>query len=362
MAITFGSSGAPSQETRNFDSLFTTSLSNYSRQMFDNISTSNAFFMKLKGSKGYVSLDGGTDAKFPVMYALGEFDWYEGYDTLDTAPMDGHTQTIWEWREASIPITVSRRELVQNKQNLMPLVSAKIQQAEMGIMEGMAKAILQGNAALGGTLTDPQVSAVTGASSFDPLPKLVQKDPTASDTVGNIAQNTHSWWRNQTKSSTASTYDGFLAEVQGIYNDCSKGPGGPPDLILCDQYTYQMFERMLYNRGGSRHAPGSTLEFPFENLRWKNSMVTWDEFVPDVSAGTATVAVDSSTGGTMYFLNTKFLKVFYESGTNFIQTDWMKAYNQPNAQTKHILWMGGTAVTNRRKNGVLYGIDTTIAS
>lgn len=363
MAITFGSSGAPSQETRNFDSLFTASLANYQKTLVDNISTSNAFFAKITQSKGYVGIDGGTNVDFPLMYALGSFDWFEGYDTLNTEPMDGHTMAIYEWREAAIPITVSRRELRQNAKNLYKLVDAKMKQAEMGIKEGLAKAILQGNAVLGGNNYDPQTSAVTGAQGVTPLGGLVRVDPTTSATIGNINQSTYSWWRNQTKSSTASTYDAFLKEVQGVYNNCSKGPGGPPDMMLCDQYTYQMFERMLYARGGSRHQPGTTLEFPFENLKWKNTMVTWDEFVPDLSSATSTVvSEDSSTGGTILFLNTQFIKVFYDSQTNFIQTDWASAYNQPNAQTKHILWMGNTAVTNRRKQGVLYGIDTTIAS
>lgn len=363
MPITFGSSGAPSQETRNFDALFTASLANYSKQLVDNISTSNAFFAKITASQGYVSKDGGTNVDFPLMYALGNPDWYEGYDVLNTEPMDGTTMSIWEWRECAVPITVSRRELRQNAHKLYDLVEAKMMQAEMGFKEFMAKAFLQGNAVnAGGSIEDSQSSAVTGAAGVEPLAKLIQKDPTSSESIGNINQSSYSWWRNQTKSSTASSYDAFLKEVQGIYNDCSKGPGGPPDMILCDQYTYQLFERMLYNRGGSRHEPGTTLEFPFENLKWKNSMVTWDEFVPDVNADSATVSADSSTGGTMFFLNTKFMKIFYDSQTNFVQTEWKSAYNQPNAQTKHILWMGNAAITNRRKLGVLYGIDTTIAS
>lgn len=362
MSITFGPSGAPSQETKNFDALFTSSLAKYQKTLVDNISTSNAFLKKIQSSGNYLPIDGGISVDFPLMYGLGTADWYEGYDTLNTEPMDGQTMGIWEWRECAIPITVSRRELRQNAQKLYSLVDSKITQAEMGFKEFIAKAILQGNGVTGGNIYDPQTSPVNGAQGIEPLASLIRVDPTTSATIGNINQSTQTWWRNKTKSSTASTYDAFFAEVQGVYNDCSKGPGGPPDLILCDQYTYQMFERTLYARGGSRHPAGNTLEFPFENLKWKNSTVTWDEFVPSANANTATVAVDSSTDGTMYFLNTKFIKVFYDSQTNFTQTEWKSAYNQPNAQTKHILWMGNTAITNRRKLGVLYGINTTIAS
>lgn len=362
MAITFGPAGAPSQETRNFDSLFTLSLSNYQKQLFDNISTSNAFLTKLMRSGSWIGIDGGTDVKFPLMYALGEADTFSGYDVLPVNPINGHTQSIWEWRECAIPITVSHRELRQNAQNIEPLVSAKMEQAEIGFKEFIAKLTLQGNAPLGGSVVDPRVSPSNGSLGFVPLPSLVRVDPTTSASIGNINQSTETWWRNQTKSSTASSYEAFLKELQGIYNDCSKGPGGPPDMALCDQYTYQMIERMLVNRAGSRLPNSTDASFPFENIKWKRTMFTWDEFVPDPVADTATVEVDSATGGVCYFLNTKYIKFFYDTGTNFIQSDWASAPNQPNARTKHIMFMGNTAITNRRKHGILYGIDTTISS
>lgn len=364
MAITFGSAGAPSQETRNFDTLFTLSLANYSKQLVDNISSSNPFFKKLQMSGGYVSKDGGTHVDFPLMYALGTPDWYSGYDTLNTEPMNGHTMSIYEWRECAVPITVSRLELRQNAHKLQDLVKAKMDQAEIGIKEFLGKAILQGAAANGGAGTplSPQTSITNGALGIEPLASLVRPDPTTDTSIGNINQSTNTWWRNKTKSSGATTYDGFFKEVQGLYNQCSLGPGGPPDLMLMDQYSYQLFERMLWSRAGGRHPNQVDLEFPFENIKWKKSMAVWDEYVPDLVANTATVEEDSTTGGTIFMLNTKYMKMFYDSQTNFMQTDWKSNYNQPNAKTKHILWMGNTAITNRRKLGVLYGIDTTIAS
>ena len=360
MPITFGPSGAPSQETRNFDALFTTSLSKYIPTLIDNVGISNAFFTKVKNSGGYMPVDGGTDVKIPLMYALGQMQWFEGYDTLNTDPMDGITNSIWQWREAAIPITISRREMRFNGQQLVNLVDAKIQQAEMGIMESLGKCLLQGNAVNGGNVFDPQTDPITGALSFDPIAHLIQEDPTTAGSVGNIAQDTESWWRNHAQSSTGTTYEAIFAEIQDMYMRCARGTGGPPDLILCDEDTYQLFERILYTRTGSRHPAGTTLDFPFENIKWKRATVVSDELVPDVENNTATVS--STTGGTMYFLNTKFVKIYYDSQTNFIQTDWMSAPNQPNAKTKHILWMGGTALSNRRKHGVLSGIQTNVTS
>lgn len=359
MAITFGNSGAPSQKTINLDSLFTLSLANVQRTLVDQISTSNPIFAKLVASDAYQSVDGGTNIEIPLMYQLGEADWFEGYDTLKTDPMDGHTMSVWEWREASIPIVISHREERQNAQKIAGLLEAKIEQAEMGFRETMAKALLQGSLSTGSgsSIETAVVSSATGASGMIPLANLIQLDPTSSESVGNINQSTFSWWRNQTKSSTASTYDGFLKEVTNVYNSCSKGPGGPPDMILCDQSTFEMFEFALYNRGGSRAPEKTNLSFPFENIKYRNSMVTWDEFMPDVENDSLTL-----TTGSMYFLNTKFLKLKYDSQTNFTNTPFASAPNQPNAKVSHIMWMGQLCCSNRRKQGVLYGIDTTIAS
>ena len=49
------------------------------------------------------------------------------------------------------------------------------------------------------------------------------------------------------------------------------------------------------------------------------------------------------------------------SGTNFTPTPFTKPENQ-DAKVAHILWLGAVAVSNRRKQGVVGGIDTTIAS
>jgi len=359
MAITFGSSGAASQKTINYDSLFTSSLANYRRTLADNISTSNPFWAKLVASNMYEGVNGGTNIELPLMTTLGTADWYEGYDTLNTNPLEGHTMAVYEWREASTPISISRKEERQNGgDKIFGLLEAKIKQAEMGFQETMAKAYLQGSLSVGGaSLETPVVSAATGASGINPIAHLIQKDPTTNETVGNINQSTNSWWRNQTASSTAATLDAFLKEVQNMYNNCSKGPGGPPDIMLMDQGTYEMFEIALWNRSGSRAPNNTDLSFPFENLRWRRATAMWDEFMGDVQNNSLTV-----TKGTIYFINSNFITLKYDTASNFVNTPFASSPNQPNARVSHILWMGQLCTNNRRKHGVLYNIDNTLTS
>lgn len=350
MAITFGSAGAPSQVTINLDALFATSLANYNKTLVDNIGTANAFWFMIMQNKAYESTDGGSDLRFPLMYALAPFDTYDGYDVLDNTPTDGITQAVHQWAQAATPIVISRKEERQNAQRIVELLKTKIQQSEIAIKEGLARHLLRGSG--NGALGTPYVSAFNGSSGIDPLPKLVAKDPTTG-VVGNIDPATNIWWRNQSKSSAATTTTGFLQEVQNLFNSCSKGPGGPPDLFLMDQTTYEQFIMAMYNRFRlTQSAP--TIDFPFANVQYLSAKAVWDEFVPDVQNGTVAV-----TKGTLYMLNMKFFKVKYDAQSNFITSPFQKPTNQ-DAKQAHIFWMGATATNNRRKHGVLYNISQSL--
>ncbi len=351
--ITFGPSSARSQITVNFNALFATSLANYKKTMQDNISSSNVFFHALKENGLWESRDGGSWIAEDLMYELGNFDAYDGYDELSDTPTDGITQVQFEWRQGAVPISYSEKERKMNKHRLVDLVETKIKQAEMGFTEGFNKAILQGSLSQSssGSLLTPFTSTFNGAQFVDPLPRIIQLDPTAASlNVGNIDQNAanSTWWRNRTKTSAlsgSSTYSAFLQEADNMYNNCSKGPGGPPKVIIVDQTTFEVWNAAYYDK--YRRTAPSDNNYPFENIQFHKAKVVWDEYVPDVYSGTTSTA----TYGSAFFVNPSFMKVVYESETNFEMTKFQKP---PKGDSKlaHILWMGQVTVSNRRKQGV----------
>lgn len=354
MAITYGPSGQPAASTYNYDALVATSLANYRKTLVDNISSSSAFFKKIK----WESRDGGLHLAEDLMYALAPTDTYEGYDELALTPTNGITQAQFGWSQASTPVSISEAERKKNKHRIVDLVAAKIQQADISMQEFWPKAFLRGSYESGGTsLTTPYTSASNGSTFVDPLPKLVAYDPTASLEIGGINQSTYTWWRNNKKESAATTTTGFLQEWVNMYNTCSLGPGGPPDLILVDQITWELLHQAWYDKYRNP-APGNE-SFPFPNMKFWNATVVWDQYVPNVYTGDTNT---TSTGyGTAYFLNTSFFKCCYESETNFVMTEFQKPTNQ-DAKFKHILWMGGVTVNNRRKHGVIGKIARTLTN
>lgn len=354
---TYGAATAPSQNTINYDAILSTSLFNYRKTLQDNISKSFLLFYMLQ-EKGYIeSEDGGVAIQIPLMYALGNADWYSGYDVLNTDPTDGITSAFFDWRQLSVPISISRLEERQNAQahRIIDLIKAKIQQSEIGIKEKFARALMQGAIISGGSGTAVDSSNINGASGIEPLPKLIAVTPT--NTVGNISGNTSTWWKNVTKqaviTSSSKAID-FLLEADDVYNSCAKGPGGPPNLIVTDKVTFQVWRAAYYQ--AYRRTADTDNNYPFENFKFNRAVVTWDEFMPDVNADAAPATL---TNGTAFFLNTEFIKVKYDAETNFVNTPFQKPVNQ-DAKIAHIMWMGNVCISNRRKLGVWYKLPTTL--
>lgn len=350
---------APSSLTLNYDAILSTTLFNYRRALEDAISTANAFlfFLMKKNRGGYQKVtELGERMAMPLMYELGNADSYAGYDVLDTTPTDGLTMAFYNWAQASVPISISGIEEKKNsgEARIISLLESKTRQAELGLQEFFNKRMLQG--AGGTTITSAYTSPMNGSQFIDPLGLQVAYDPTTSTTVGNINQNTSAWWRNQTKNSTSTTFTGFLKELRNARNNASKGPGGAPDLHLCDQGTAELYEAALAS--SHRNPSYQVADIPFDSVAFYGKPLCWDEFVPDAQGGSAT---QSTTSGTWYMLNTQFWGIKVHAGTNFAPTPFVKPENQ-DARTSHILWLGAMGTSNRRKQGVVGGIDTTISS
>jgi len=349
---------APSALTLNYDAVLSTTLFNYRRTLEDAISTANAFlFFLMKRSRGgYKTItDIGDRMMMPLMYELGVADSYSGYDVLSVTPADGITSAFYNWVQAAVPISISGLEEKKNRgeAKIISLLESKTKQAELGLQEFFNKRLLQG--AGGSTITTAYTSGVTGAGFVDPLPLQVKFDPTTATTIGNIPQNSNTWWRNQTSDATAtSSFVQFLKKLRNLRNNCSKGPGGPPDLHLVTQGTEELYEAAL--AAAHRNPSYQVADIPFDNVAFYGKPVTWDEFMPDFGNGTVT-----QTKGSWCMLNTKFWGIRVDEETNFAPTPFIKPENQ-DAKTSHILWLGAVGLSNRRKQGILGKIDETIST
>lgn len=373
MAVSFGTSTAPSQVTLNLDSLFGLSLAAYRKELVDNIGATNAFFFEILRKDLYEGQDGGTYIQIPLMYGLQTADSYDGYDELSTVPVDGVTDAIYQWRQCAAAIAYSMREVKQNKQRLVSLVKARIKQAEMGLQEFFSQSLMFGSAnQSGGSLKTPYTSPINGSLSIDPISEFMDYTPTSSTVIGNINQSTQTWWQNKTKVSSASGYDAFLLEVDQIFNRASLGTGGKVKLVLFDETTYELFVHAIYQK--YRYTESRVDEtYPFENVMYKGAHFVMDDKTPDVASGIAPTlnagAGDpaSLTYGSGFFINPEFFKLIYEEDSDFkmLEDEQGKTIFKPvngDSRVGHFAWMGNLTCSNRRKQGVIGHVARTLTT
>lgn len=356
---------SPNSLTLNLDTIMTLAFANAGGEIFDAISKSNAFFYEIKKNNMYEAA-GRMHPQIivPLMYALGKMQWYSGWDVLGTQPVEGLTDALYEWCQAAVPAGYNRREeRLTEDTELKSMLRVKIDQAKMTSTQGWNEALLQGNVNnAGGSLTSPIIDPVTSRTGIDPLPKMVYYDTTVSGigqpttplVVGGLDQATYPWWRNWTYDLGAiTTYDQLLTAFDAMYTKTSRGVGGHPNLIFVDDTTKSLINSAYYLNFHRNMDTDS--DYPFDNLKFHGARIVTDEAMPDVENGLN----NCDTKGTAYFLNTNFMKIKYDSQTNFILTDLQKPVNQ-DGKMGHVLWMGNVCMMNRRKHGVCGNIPRTL--
>jgi hypothetical protein len=369
---TFGASGQPSQNTINYDSVFATSLAAYRKELVDQIGASNPLLKEIMNSNFYESQDGGTNIQEPLMYALQTADTYDGYDELPSIPVNGITDSVWEWSQCAAALVYSMKEMKMNKQRIVNLIKSRIMQSEMGLQELFSQMIMWGAGGQGGAITSAYTSGINGSAGVNPLPMLIMYDPTTSVSIGNINQSTYTWWRNKKIESAATTYSGLLLEVTRLINRCSLGSGGRTKLIITDETSFELFQHALFQQ--VRYTDSKVDEaFPFENVVWKGVRFVMEDKTPDAYSGTIPTLVAGSgdptslTYGSMYAVNPKFFKLRYESDSDFkmLSDDGGKTIFKPingDSRLGHYAWMGNMTVSRRNKQGVLGKIARTLTA
>jgi hypothetical protein len=89
-----------------------------------------------------------------------------------------------------------------------------------------------------------------------------------------------------------------------------------------------------------RYMSTGNADSSFQNLKYKTADVVWD---------------NDCTAGAIYFINSEALKLYIDSGTNFIMFDAVRPSNQI-AETAQMAVMLQLVATNRRRLGKMLSI------
>lgn len=360
----------PSSLTDDFDAVLSSTLRAMQPRLRDNITRGNQLLALLELKGRIRSVDGGERIQVPLMHAQNSTaDIYSGYGQLDTSPQDGITSAFYTWAQLSVSIAISRKEERQNsgKARILNLLESKTMQAEASIRQLLNNCIVSGKISSGASSNLGQFVARTGTldtSAEGPLPltALIDSTPSRSVAIGNINGGTYSFWRNTATDSAATTFAGYKQDLNKMYDDCSKGVGGTPDILLGDQIAWEQYWNSLQTQ--ERFVDPKVLDVlgGRDALKFRGAAFIWDEIVPDVKTNADVVdAVGTVSLSTVYFINRETMEWVTDVGTDFITTPFVRPENQ-DAKVAQILWMGAMGINNRRKNGVLMGISQSIVS
>lgn len=335
--------------------LVSSTLQNTRQEVVDNIFKKSAYLAKLMLAGRKKTDEGGTKLVRSVEYGVnGTVQSFNGYDQVPIVPQETVTDTLWDWKEYAGNWTVSRREtrLNQSKAKIRDLAEQKKKSLERSF-----------NEKLNSHLLNPSTFGTAGNSQKDltPLSQLVSL---AANSVGGISETGNSWWANQRLQSVQTnggTQNGsaVLQDLRSFYNTCGQNNDGFPDFGIWTKLAAEAYESILDTK--VRYGSTEMANMGFTTVMLKGMEVAWDQIVPGTSNnGAALVAYDGSPDEECcYFLNTDYLYLTCDSGTDFVFTPAVnhEAGGQY-ATSGSLLFMGEHICTNRRAQGLYYGFET----
>lgn len=263
----------------------------------DNIFEDYWMFDQFSKGQGFKSFDGGLSINGAIDYALNTtVSSYTDTDTISTTRIDVFDEYSFPWKEYAGNVVMSYLEEAKNQGS----------GRKFDLLEGKLDNL---RSTLQKVLNDGMLSDGTGNNSKDigGLQLLVSATPT-SGSPGGINRGTFSFWRNQQVSGTktATAFDNLRAAMRSCYNLCGSGVDAThPSFALTDRPSFEGYEGLLVANERYMEKTKGDAGFKNEALSFKDIMIAYDKS-------------PAFLAGTVYFLNTKYIKLGYQSGF------WMK--------------------------------------
>lgn len=318
--------------------------------------------------KGIVPFRGGNKIRFTIVNAENpNFKWYDKFETLTATSSEEETDGFDVMRNASAMVGVDGPSLDDNRgpAQVRDITREKVDEMERTFREKLEIALMQGK--VGTTGANPTRRFQPLDKAPNPLGFLIQKEFSNLDLVHEINQNTETYWQNQALNATGLTgFNQLFKAVNDVYmRTMLQGDITNPDLGLCDTFTYQTLEAMLFSTG-QRWGPfgtnpnGDSVSAGFRNVQFKDMLIYASPFMPNYGTGADATGPVSLTivpaQGVLLFLNTAFLKLYVSDRRNFSVGEPTTPYDQDAAWVK-MLGRYQLVCTSRRKQGVLYNIN-----
>jgi len=310
------------------DNVFTEAVYNRRVELLDAIGKSRPFFQWLT-SKGRVKeRPSGLGLEYTVKTAKNTTATFLGRGgTIAVSDTEYRTLAKYDWKTAAASIVRYRIDEVKvsGEQKLVDYVNDKIDATKSDLIELLEEKLT----VAGGGAADPEA-----------INSIVSATPTVG-TLGTIDRAKYDWFRNKqlTSSGAATTY--LISDLGTLYRDCSKGPGGTPDVHLTTQTIHELYEAEATDV--RRVTDNKVYDAGFGDLTYKGAPILWSEFVP---------------AGCWYMLNSNFIELAIDDTIPLEMTEWKGPINQVGDRVAQLVMTLGLTTGNPRKHGVLTEIHS----
>lgn len=322
----------PASLTEVLDNLYASTWQHMRGETIDNIFDATPFWFWMKEHNKLRPVEGGRHILETLEYAQNDGVGFIGRGgTVNMNDREFLTDAVYDWRYLQAPLVRFGVDDQKNrgKTRILNLVNSKLSNAQESLGTTLESTLFAGAGAEGG--------------AFDGLQLLVADDPTTAVSVGQIPQNTETWWRNKTDNMTGVSFaTNGTARMRTMLNNCMNNRKmDRPDILVTTQFVHEQYEDNVLDK--YQHTDKRLNDLGFENLKFKNIPMVWSP---------------SCGAGRLYFLNTRFLSFVYDPALFFDMTEWKAIPDQINDRAAQIMTACSFTTNRRRVHGVLRGIDT----
>lgn len=319
-----------------YTDIIATTIESRSRKIADNVTKNNALLARLNQRGNIKTVSGGSVILEEISFAEnGNGGWYSGYDLLPVAAQDVISAAQFNFKQLACPVVISGLEQLQNsgREAMIDLMEARIGVAEATMANLMSQGIYGDGTGYGGkTLTGLDAAVETTATGSQ------------TSTYGGISRTTWSFWRSYSEGSitlpTATT-------VQGVFNrfwsNLVRG-SDRPDLIVVDNNYWAAYMASL--QAIQRFTDPDSAKLGFPSIKYMDADVVLDGGIGGYAY------TNSTTGGTAYFLNTKYFRLRPHKDRNMVSLSPNRRYavNQ-DAEVQILAWAGNLTCSGAKFQG-----------
>lgn len=286
-----------------------------SKKAVDNLFKTVPLLDHIKSAGGVEVINGGQQIQRSVIFAdhSNITQLATGYEPISATVSDVMRSPLYEWCDFVAPIVITKKEELSNRGENAVI---SIADARMKSVMGMLKREWELQAVRGSSTVLTEMGSLNGANTLTGWLEEGLFGSGQANTVGGLSKATYqaSNWNNQRFNVVSNFSTNGLDGMTELMIQCQiYSQEGNVDLILSSPTSYRLYKSFL--QAQERYTPKETVLDGGKLALAFNGALMYVENNLGVSAG----------GGitpSMYFLNSKSMKVVFDSDANFSISDF----------------------------------------